>query len=281
MLPPSFEQEAMSRRFPQIQWHITAGNSSQLADGASAARVTSERRAKELGFAAAGRFHAFSLACDDPITMLSAPIAATRKVLQRAGLRASEIDHFEVNEAFASVPLAWQAELDVDPDLLNPRGGTIALGHPLGASGGRLMTTILGALEATSGRYGRQTMCEGGGMATRPSSSGSDPPQVRLRNPLGSVAHHCGCDRPAASRQAPCHERYRAGHGVAPDKGSVRSVMMVVATGLWRCGWVRCRLVDTKSVHSYRCNSIVHCPVGPRRSREGLWLCSSTARLRS
>lgn len=164
-LTPSFEQEAMSRRFPQIQWHITAGNSSQLADGASAVLVTSERRAEELGLRPRARFHAFSLACDDPITMLSAPIPATRKVLQRAGLRASEIDHFEVNEAFASVPLAWQAELDVDPDLLNPRGGAIALGHPLGASGARLMTTMLGALEATGGRYGLQTMCEGGGMA--------------------------------------------------------------------------------------------------------------------
>ncbi|MCV6991663.1 thiolase family protein [Mycobacterium timonense] len=164
-LPPSFEQEAMSRRFPQIQWHITAGNSSQLADGASAVLVTSERRAEELGLRPRARFHAFALACDDPITMLSAPIPATRKVLQRAGLRASEIDHFEVNEAFASVPLAWQAELDVDPNLLNPRGGAIAFGHPLGASGARLMATMLGALEATSGRYGLQTMCEGGGMA--------------------------------------------------------------------------------------------------------------------
>jgi acetyl-CoA acyltransferase len=164
-LKPSFEQPSMSQRFPEIGWHVTAGNSSQLADGATAVLVTSERRAAELGLRPRARFHAFSLACDDPITMLSAPIPATHKVLKRAGLRASEIDHFEVNEAFASVPLAWQAELDVDPDLLNPRGGAIALGHPLGASGARLMTTMLAGLEATGGRYGLQTMCEGGGMA--------------------------------------------------------------------------------------------------------------------
>jgi acetyl-CoA acetyltransferase len=125
----------------------------------------SEEKAAELGVRPRARFHAFGLASDDPITMLTGPIPATRKALSRAGLSLSDIDHIEVNEAFAAVPLAWRAEVDADPDKLNPRGGAIALGHPLGASGTRLLVTMLNGLESSGGRYGLQTMCEAGGMA--------------------------------------------------------------------------------------------------------------------
>jgi acetyl-CoA acyltransferase len=164
-LQPAFRTAEASARFPEIGWHITAGNSSQLADGASAALIMSEERASSLGLRARARFHAFSVTSDDPITMLTGPIPATEKVLSRAGLRLDDIDHYEVNEAFAPVPLAWCAEFDADPGRLNPRGGAIALGHPLGASGGRLLATMLNSLEASGGRYGLMTMCEGGGMA--------------------------------------------------------------------------------------------------------------------
>jgi acetyl-CoA acetyltransferase family protein len=164
-LTPAFETEEMSVRFPEIGWHITAGNSSQLADGASALLIMSEERARELRLRPRARFHSFALAADDPITMLTGPIPATKKVLRRSGLSLDEIDQYEVNEAFAPVPLAWAAHFSADQKKLNPRGGAIALGHPLGASGGRLMTTMLNALEATGGRYGLQTMCEAGGMA--------------------------------------------------------------------------------------------------------------------
>jgi acetyl-CoA acyltransferase len=164
-LRPSFESAEMRARFPEINWHITAGNSSQLADGASALLIMSEERAASLGLRPRARFHAFAVASDDPITMLTGPIPATEKVLRRAGLTIEAIDHYEVNEAFAPVPLAWREHFDADPDRLNPRGGAIALGHPLGASGARLMTTMLSALEAGGGRYGLQTMCEAGGMA--------------------------------------------------------------------------------------------------------------------
>jgi acetyl-CoA acyltransferase len=164
-LQPSFIDDAMKARYPEINWSITAANSSQLADGASALLLMSERTATQLGLKPRARFVAFDVIGDDPIMMLTAPIPSTRRVLEKAGLRASDIDHFEVNEAFASVPLAWQREFDVDPLRLNPRGGAIALGHPLGASGGRLMTTMLNALEQTGGRYGLQTMCEAGGLA--------------------------------------------------------------------------------------------------------------------
>jgi acetyl-CoA acyltransferase len=105
------------------------------------------------------------VASDDPITMLSGPIPATEKILRKAGMRIGDFDHYEVNEAFAPVPLAWRDHFDADLDRLNPRGGAIALGHPLGASGARLMTTMLNELERTGGRYGLQTMCEAGGMA--------------------------------------------------------------------------------------------------------------------
>jgi acetyl-CoA acyltransferase len=164
-LKPSFRTEEMERRFPQIGWHVTAGNSSQLADAAAAVLVMSATRAAQLGLRPRARFHSFAICGDDPILMLSGPIPATEKVLRRAGLRIDDIDVAEINEAFAPVPLAWQAEFGFPGDRLNPRGGAIALGHPLGASGARLMTTMLNYLEATGGRYGLQAMCEGGGMA--------------------------------------------------------------------------------------------------------------------
>ena len=164
-LPPAFRTDELSARFPQLTWQITAGNSSQLTDGAAAALIMSEERANALGLRPRARFHAFAVASDDPITMLTGPIPATEKVLARSGLSIDDLDHYEVNEAFAPVPLAWQAHFAADPAKLNPRGGAIALGHPLGASGLRLMTTMLRGLEETGGRYGLQTMCEAGGMA--------------------------------------------------------------------------------------------------------------------
>jgi acetyl-CoA acyltransferase len=164
-LRPAFDTPEMRERFPDLDWRITAGNSSPLTDGASAALIMGEDVAAKLGLRARARFHAFAVAGDDPLLMLTAPIPATRLVLQRAGLDIDAIDAYEVNEAFAPVPLAWAADLKADPERLNPRGGAIALGHPLGASGIRLMATMLHHLEATGGRYGLQTMCEGGGMA--------------------------------------------------------------------------------------------------------------------
>lgn len=164
-LEPSFINEEMKARYPEINWSVTAGNSSQLADGASALLLMSEQTAHRLGLKPRARFVAFDVIGDDPIMMLTAPIPSTRRVLAKAGLKIGDIDHFEVNEAFASVPLAWLREFGADPAKLNPRGGAIALGHPLGASGGRLMTTMLHALEQTGGRYGLQTMCEAGGLA--------------------------------------------------------------------------------------------------------------------
>jgi acetyl-CoA acetyltransferase family protein len=164
-LQPSFYSVDVAQRFPEIQWRITAGNSSQLTDGASAALIMSAERAESLGLRPRARFHAFAVASVDPITMLTGPIPATEKVLARSGLSLDRIDHYEVNEAFASVPLAWQKHFHADPDRLNPRGGAIALGHPLGASGVRLMTSMVHGLEETGGRYGLQTMCEAGGMS--------------------------------------------------------------------------------------------------------------------
>jgi len=164
-LKPSFYSEEMAERFPEIGWHVTAGNSSQLTDGAAAVLIMSEERAAQLGLTPRARFHSFSLAGDDPITMLTGPIPATEKVLKRSGLSIDDIDHYEVNEAFAPVPMAWAEHFGVDQARLNPRGGAIALGHPLGASGARLLTTMLNGLEESGGRYGLQTMCEAGGMA--------------------------------------------------------------------------------------------------------------------
>jgi acetyl-CoA acyltransferase len=164
-LAPSFRSDEMAARFPEIAWHVTPGNSSQLADAACAMLVMSADKAAELGLRARARFHSFSVCGDDPILMLSGPIRATELVLQRGGLAIGDIDVAEINEAFAPVPLAWQAEFGFDDAKLNPLGGAIALGHPLGASGLRLMITMLNHLEATGGRYGLQSMCEGGGMA--------------------------------------------------------------------------------------------------------------------
>ena len=165
MLKPSFVNPAMATRFPEIAWSVTAGNSSQITDGAAALLIMSEKTAGHLGRKPRARFVAYDVCGDDPLLMLTAPVPATRRVLAKAGLGMEEIDHYEVNEAFASVPLMWQRETGGAAEKLNPCGGAIALGHPLGASGARLMTTMLNSLERTGGRYGLQTMCEAGGMA--------------------------------------------------------------------------------------------------------------------
>jgi acetyl-CoA acyltransferase len=144
---------------------VTAGNSSQITDGASALLIMSDTKAAELGLTPRARFHQFALAGVDPIFMLTGPIPATEKVLDRAGMTLDQMDLVEVNEAFASVVLAWEKELHPDMDKVNVNGGAIALGHPLGCSGARLMTTLLHELERTGGRWGLQTMCEGGGLA--------------------------------------------------------------------------------------------------------------------
>ncbi|MCB0997773.1 MAG: thiolase family protein [Acidimicrobiales bacterium] len=157
-LKPAFRSEEDGGR-------VTAGNSSQITDGAAAMLIMSEEHATRLGLTPRARFVNFSLAGDDPRMMLTAPIPATEKVLARAGLTLDQIDLVEINEAFASVVLAWERELHPDMDRVNVNGGAIAIGHPLGCSGARLMTTLLHELERTGGRYGLQTMCEGGGMA--------------------------------------------------------------------------------------------------------------------
>lgn len=164
-LPPAFRTEALAARFPELDWRITAGSSSPLSDGASAALLMSAERAAEWGLTPRARFHSFAVVGDDPLLMLTGPILATRRILERSGLTIDDLDAYEVNEAFASVPLAWAAELGADPAKLNPRGGAIALGHALGSSGTRLLGTLVDHLEATGGRYGLQVMCEGGGMA--------------------------------------------------------------------------------------------------------------------
>jgi len=157
-LKPSFRAEEDGGR-------VTAGNSSQITDGASALLIMSEDKATALGLTPRARFVNFSLAGADPRLMLTAPIPATAKVLERAGMSIDDIDLVEINEAFASVVLAWEKEFHPDMDRVNQNGGAIALGHPLGCSGARLMTTLLNELERTGGRFGLQTMCEGGGMA--------------------------------------------------------------------------------------------------------------------
>jgi len=157
-LKPAFRSEEEGGR-------VTAGNSSQITDGASAMLIMSEEKCRALGLTPRARFVNFGLAGDNPQLMLTAPIPATQKALQRAGLTMADMDLTEINEAFASVVLAWEKELHPDMNKVNVNGGAIALGHPLGASGTRLMTTLLNELERTGGRYGLQTMCEGGGMA--------------------------------------------------------------------------------------------------------------------
>ena len=164
-LAPAFRTDALAARFPELDWRITPGNSSPLTDGASAVLIMSEEKAVELGLTPRARFHAFAVVGDDPLMMLTGPIPATRRILERTGLRIDDLDAYEVNEAFASVPLAWAAEVGADAAKLNPWGGAIALGHALGSSGTRLLGTLLANLEATGGRYGLQTRCEGGGMA--------------------------------------------------------------------------------------------------------------------
>ncbi len=154
-LKPAFKQDGK----------VTAGNSSQITDGASAVLVMSEERAEELGLTPRARFVGFAVVGVDPVTMLTGPIPATRKVLERTKLSLEEIDLVEINEAFASVVLAWEKELRPDMEKVNVNGGAIALGHPLGASGTKLMATLVNELERTGGRYGLQTMCEGGGLA--------------------------------------------------------------------------------------------------------------------
>jgi len=164
-LKPAFEEAAAAARFPEIRWSVTAGNSSQVTDGAAAVLIAEEGFALRHGLKSRAAITHFAVAGDDPILMLTAIIPATRKLLARAGLALDAIDAFEVNEAFASVVLAWMHDLGADPEKVNPYGGAIALGHPVGASGGRLLANLITRLEATGGRYGLQTMCESGGMA--------------------------------------------------------------------------------------------------------------------
>jgi acetyl-CoA acyltransferase len=164
-LNPAFRTDELAARFPQLDWRITAGNSSPLTDGASAVLLMSAERAAALKLTPRARFLSFAVTGSDPILMLTGVIPATRKVLERANLTIDDMDAYEVNEAFASVPLAWQHDLNADPDKLNPWGGAIALGHALGSSGTRLLATLVNYLESSGGRYGLQTMCEGGGMA--------------------------------------------------------------------------------------------------------------------
>ena len=144
---------------------ITAGNSSQISDGSAALLITTSTRAAELGLTPLARIHTAVLAAADPVIMLTAPIPATAKALERSGLSVDQIGAFEVNEAFAPVPLAWLADTGADPKVLNANGGAIALGHPLGGSGARLMTTLVYHMRDNGIRYGLQTMCEGGGQA--------------------------------------------------------------------------------------------------------------------
>ena len=161
----AFKDDPWVAKYPVLDWRVTAGNSSPVNDGSAAVLVTSEEAAHRLGLTPRARIHALAVAGDDPIFMLTGIIPATMKVLDRAGLSIDDIDVFEVNEAFASVVLAWQAETRADLAKVNINGGAIAIGHPLGGSGARLMTTLLNNLEQTGGRYGLQVMCEAGGLA--------------------------------------------------------------------------------------------------------------------
>jgi acetyl-CoA acyltransferase len=164
---PDSSLESLGKLKPAFlpEGRVTAGNSSQITDGSAAILIMSEEKAKQLGLTPRARFVHFTLAAEDPRMMLTAPIPATQKLLAKAGLTVDDIDIFEVNEAFASVPLAWLKDLKADPAKVNVNGGAIALGHPLGGSGARIMTTMLNELERVGGRYALQTMCEGGGMA--------------------------------------------------------------------------------------------------------------------
>jgi acetyl-CoA acyltransferase len=164
---PDSSVEALGKLKPAFKegGKVTAGNSSQITDGASAVLIMSEERAHQLGYRPRARFHSFALAGVDPVTMLTGPMPATTKILERAGLTLDDIDLVEINEAFASVVLAWQREHKADFAKVNVNGGAIALGHPLGASGAKLCATLLNELERTDGQFGLLTMCEGGGLA--------------------------------------------------------------------------------------------------------------------
>jgi acetyl-CoA acyltransferase len=164
-LRPAFFSEAVGERFPQIGWNITPGNSSPLSDGSAAVMITSGATARKLGLVPLARIHTMTVVGSDPLYMLTGVIPATEKVLARSGLSLTDIDLFEVNEAFAPVVLAWAKDTGADLAKTNVNGGAIAIGHPLGASGARIMTTLVNALEQRDARYGLQTMCEGGGMA--------------------------------------------------------------------------------------------------------------------
>lgn len=164
-LQPAFEDSGMAGRFPELRWSVTAGNASQVSDGACAVLIAEERTAERLGLGARASVEAFAVSGDDPLTMLMGIIPATEKLLRRAGLGIDDVDVFEVNEAFASVVLAWARHFAVDPERINRLGGAIALGHPVGASGGRLLGNLLRTLDEEGFRLGLQTMCESGGMA--------------------------------------------------------------------------------------------------------------------
>lgn len=164
-LKPAFVDGKVAADWPEISWRVTAGNSSQVTDGAGAVLLVEEKVAARLGLRPRAAVTHFAVVGDDPILMLTAVIPATRRALARAGLQVGAIDAWEVNEAFASVVLAWAKDLDVDLAKVNRYGGAIALGHPVGASGTRLFANLLAALEESGGRYGLQTMCESGGMA--------------------------------------------------------------------------------------------------------------------
>ncbi len=164
-LRPAFFDDAYATRFPQIDWEITPGNSSPLSDGSAAVMITSGAAARNLGLQPLARIHTMTVVGSDPLYMLTGVIPATEKVLARAGLTLADIDLFEVNEAFAPVVLAWARDTGADLARTNVNGGAIAIGHPLGASGARIMTTMVNALEQRDGRFALQTMCEGGGMA--------------------------------------------------------------------------------------------------------------------
>lgn len=164
-LKPAFWSEENESEFPDIKWVVTAASSSQISDGSGAMLVMERARAEELGLRPRVVVRHFSVVGDDPIMMLTGVIPATKQVLDRAGMTMDDIDAFEINEAFAPVLLAWEAELGADMSKVNQQGGAIAMGHPLGASGAKLMSTLVNTLERTGGRFGLQAMCEGGGMA--------------------------------------------------------------------------------------------------------------------
>ena len=164
-LRPAFEDEEMKNRFPEISWSVTAASSSQVSDGAAACLLVEEKTAARLNLSPRAYLTHFAVSGDDPLMMLTGVIPATRKILKRAGLSIDDLEAYEVSEAFASVPLAWEKELQADPERLNVFGGAIAIGHPVGASGGRLVANLLRALESGRGQYGLVTMCESGGMA--------------------------------------------------------------------------------------------------------------------